>query len=436
MAYSKFAMVAYGAKTSVNNAQPVWETVAENLRRYDKGLVDRSFIGVIRNEDLRTRLMKLALIVELALQEVDKIPEVKKRNVLKVFVAPEFLLRPKVEDDDRIAQYTNTEKDRAITALRFMFSDIAFAHWVFVPGSIIWGYRNPLGQLQGSLNTGMIIAGGETRYITYTKRNASVYDGIQDERYKPQNVGEALRVFEADEDLYLDKAGLKIGMEICKDHGWGLSVLKHAVNRLRDIDNQFELGIHVLTAAGQGQRNLSTTAKTGGYLLRNDGGGTYDNRTGVYAVDRQQYWDIRGFEFLQTQSNVYVRQIQQRRNCDEKTAIKYAKELGVFKDTSLAQAHLEDLGMLTTTTLIGAVEMDWTEVAEMRVQLDDEDWDPSQLPQDGRLATIVIPEEMRMRKELSDGQIQQPPVETIYTKRDKLNRKGELRIFPALDLPL
>ncbi|MCR6490794.1 hypothetical protein M8542_49200 [Amycolatopsis sp. OK19-0408] len=227
-----------------------------------------------QSADWFIRLRRLATMVHMAERNVQELGD--DSTTLKVFVAPEFYLRPA----DATAHHTyDVEQYQEVWgALEQMFRAVRLTNWLIAPGSVLW-HSDTMDVTQRTFyNTVWFTFGGarkgESRRVE--KRLASHIDGV------PQQfaVGSNPRLQGAYEDRefarerLLEIGGQAIaGFEICLDHGD--QVLKKTVAELQnDPQDPWKNGgpaLHVLTAGGMPLDEEAIVARPGGYLLRNDG---------------------------------------------------------------------------------------------------------------------------------------------------------------------
>ena len=195
-----------------------------------------------------------------------------------------------------------------IKALAHMFSKPAYKDWVIAPGTIMWEWKLPSPRVtrdgllsHAAMNTGIIIDGGNNRYVSCTKHYASISDGIDNSNAYPQNAlthSDKEIIYEKAKDLVLEKDGRRMAMEICRDHDYPYMVLKKSMLGL-GIDTTDSstttttkpLDFHVLIAASMSLIRTSVVAKTNGYVIRCDGSGNLDAKAAfeVCKINSQRY---------------------------------------------------------------------------------------------------------------------------------------------------
>ena len=234
--------------------------------------------------DVFSRVQRLLTALELAASTIKYRKDLKKDGVLNLFVAPEFYFRPPEEP----RSYTE-EMYRAIAEV--LMETIAQAegleHWLVIPGTIMWTKQQlDIDYLEGiskrtlvDQNTTYVINGG-----------VELRGGQQVDKYLPSNIdglpsqrladGQTMEDIEFDGDWiyraeYLKRqdiwasfsdhivsfGGVKMGVEICRDHG----MLKANPKTTGDIVAQMIVSC--------GRRLLPTHIATvpGGIVMRCDG---------------------------------------------------------------------------------------------------------------------------------------------------------------------
>jgi hypothetical protein len=220
------------------------------------------------------RLRRLAAVVHIAQMNVRDHDD---PSTLKVFVVPEFYLRP--ADPAAHDTYDTENYLEAWDALDKMFHSVRLKNWLIVPGSVLWhsdtmvlGQRtfyNTVWYARGGVGT------GEAKRIE--KRLPSHLDGIP----MPLAVGETAGLKAAYEEKEFLRERLfevdntTVGLEICRDHATSVQALKRTLAaRQNDPNDPWNRGgpaLQVLTAGGMPIVAGSVVARPQGYLLRNDG---------------------------------------------------------------------------------------------------------------------------------------------------------------------
>ncbi len=258
--YSYFQMIGYEIPTGTAT-DPKPEYKASD--GYEK---KRAYLAVPENlfDDARIRLKRLAGIVDMAARHVDK-----RQNVLKVFMAPEFYLRPQKGGLSR--SYSNKQFFDIIRALGGMFTHVDFIDWLFIPGTVVRDIGTNVH------NQAIVIKGGQedAPFIWTTKRHySSSVDGIRNNLWPESNPRLKNLVYRPSNRLktIMDIDNLRIGIEICRDHSIPFSALKKALRyKIEREDDRRLLDLHLLTANSQDLVEFSVAAYEGGYILREDG---------------------------------------------------------------------------------------------------------------------------------------------------------------------
>jgi hypothetical protein len=121
--YSYFQFIAYEVPTSTEWPAGALCETRMNLKPFVKDL----------SEDARIRLSRMIAVVEKAYDLVND----SGKNVLKVFMAPEFYFRP-VDALSPSRSYAATDKVLVMAALGELVSLDIYADWLFVFGTIVW----------------------------------------------------------------------------------------------------------------------------------------------------------------------------------------------------------------------------------------------------------------------------------------------------------
>lgn len=247
-------------------------------------------------QDALIRLRRLAAVVRTANFQVTSLGD--NANTLKVFMAPEFYLRP---DSGPSNSYDYGQQRLIQQALRAMFcSTNEFRHWLILPGTSISSLEVEKGWFSSTyryLNTAYYVTGGQAnpQMFAIEKQQPSGIDGVpitggitgagsdfynffQDWNWRK------LRLFEVN--------GSTMGLDICLDHAepgaWqlpGIGPGWQVVDRLRvtkKVINEWPahavggaaanpVSLHLLTAGGMPIQTMSVAARANGYILRNDG---------------------------------------------------------------------------------------------------------------------------------------------------------------------
>lgn len=239
---------------------------------------DVSNQDAIRDKDAYTRLMRLARVVDVA---VNHNHVEKDGGTLKIFMAPEFLFRPGKNTTVPRSYSAETATD-IIIAFTNMFEHECFKDWLFVPGSVIFNRKTVSTKLPSLekdvvLNTATMVKGGHSidpPFQSIVKTNYADVDDIDPKYFsKDTTLGDILGTFESQKDAILEVDGLRFGLEICLDHDnnvlWNLMFKKGPKNV--GLNWKSHLDFHMLTAGGMEISKYNVAAAKNGYVLRSDG---------------------------------------------------------------------------------------------------------------------------------------------------------------------
>jgi hypothetical protein len=273
MPYTHFRYIAYEVPTATSKAGGSVES------GFDAGTECPSNVLIPVPDDINTdakyRLKRLALAVQLAKTRINSLGD--NDQTLKIFVAPEFYFRPPASLGANYINntYPNSVLTQIINVLREMFTHPDFAHWLIVPGTIMWNTSESMVKPDIYYNSCFQIRGGPVAHsgdnVFYTeKKIPSGIDGV------PYGPGQDLKIKLVEEAWknrkrrIFDIDTVSVGIEICLDHG--LQVLKNVLaDWPKNEGANREISLHILTAGGMPMKDTSVAAKAGGYLLRNDG---------------------------------------------------------------------------------------------------------------------------------------------------------------------
>ena len=305
MPYNNVIVIGYNELTMVS-PQKVADasfTTAEEKGGSTVG-VNYMQVRALKNDAAKAQLLNFGRVAEIAREKIDSNSAHSASTTLKLFVAPEFLFKAKSKGETVPFAFSHEDRDAMIKALAHMFSGSAYKDWVIAPGTILWAWKLPDPSAvkdkvrYAGMNTGIIIDGGNNRYVSCTKRYAS--DDDFEMQYQPQRtLTESDReiIYEKAQDLVLDKDGRRIAMEICKDHDYRHMVLKRAMLYLGVDETDHSttttakpLDFHLLICAGMSLIDTSVIAKKGGFVIRCDGFGLEPAKGfEVHKVNDQRY---------------------------------------------------------------------------------------------------------------------------------------------------
>ncbi|MEL6534523.1 MAG: hypothetical protein AAFQ98_03885 [Bacteroidota bacterium] len=288
MSYRKLVTVSYVDATA--HPPKKWSDVklTEEEKNPDRDGVNLSVVDSHKNLELRAQLIHLGRVADFALSMVNVEDAMGRPEVLKIFLAPEFLFIPTaVKSPAKYASYSREDRDVIRKFLEEMFNTKAFKHWILVPGTTVWYHKLPKPvtiEIDTSektektfkytyLNTAYMVNGGEKTSTAMTKRFASRVDGIG--HSLPQDLlskEEQSKIYETFSDYVLKKGGRSLATEICLDHG-SKAVLKHSVIKAVE-SKENSVDFHLVCAAGMDLNPGNVVAKKGGYVFRVDGNPT------------------------------------------------------------------------------------------------------------------------------------------------------------------
>jgi hypothetical protein len=250
-----------------------------------KDEVFQSALGKL-SDDAKGRVCRMLAVIDLAFSS--NAPSMEK-NVLKVFMAPEFYFRPRLGDKAR--SYDATDMIAAQQLFRVVFSQAKLRDWLFVAGSLVWNVKGKVasssatvsGVPQRYLDALAALADKDTVYNTvlvglggwgvqlYDKVHYSGADDIA-EKWRPLKT----YCLQSPSQSLVAADTLLIGLEVCYDHECG--VLQASYRRFKqtypanDPQNAApKLDLQLLTACGMTvQKNrIAAGAKT--LVFRVDG---------------------------------------------------------------------------------------------------------------------------------------------------------------------
>ena len=289
MPYTHFRLIAYEVHTAsskrFNPVRSGWDPGNECPA------VARLPVPATVPDDARIRLKRLASVVDLATTQVSAGGRADDVNTLKVFLVPEFYLRPpaSIGTDYKGSTYPVKVGTQVLDALNKMFVAADFADWLFVCGTLMW---NTLADTKAEplyFNTAIVVRGGRADALhVLEKRIPSDKDGIPAPTAPDKSEGEyAGPGYDPTVKLFFDQwserkrhilvfDGISFGVEVCLDHfdnrlcrvlrrllvDWGTN---EAVIPAPAVQ------LHVLTAGGMDIMERCVCAKVDGYIMRNDG---------------------------------------------------------------------------------------------------------------------------------------------------------------------
>jgi len=247
--------------------------------------------------DARTRLKRLAAVVDYAKQQVEM--RGTSASTLKVFMAPEFYFRP--ASIPKAAWYDEKPGVELMTAIEGLFADASLRDWMFLPGTVLWKDTAHIPSHQKAVpplspvirNTAVMVKGGpEAPSTRVNKMNTSDVDGIPAQLWPKNNilVSHLRESIESRRKALLEVDGITFGVEICKDHSLELHTLKTTRRQLvGKADTEYlakKLQFHMLTSCGVGLNPTSVASDEWGWLLRSEGNPNY-------FLDKRSAWAAR-----------------------------------------------------------------------------------------------------------------------------------------------
>jgi hypothetical protein len=305
--YTHFRLIGYEVDTaSGTDTNPViagWDGGAECAA------VARLPVPATLPTDARTRLKRLASVVDLAKTQVSAGGRTDNANTLKVFLAPEFYFRPpaSIGADYKGGTYPQAISRQMLDALNQMFVAADFADWLFVCGTLMWNTLVDTTAEPLYFNTAVVVRGGQANALhVVEKRLPSTIDGVPQPTAPDKSTGAyAAPGYDPTVKLFferwaqrkrriLDFDGIKFGLEVCLDHlnSPNCRVLRKVLVDWRSNSGWFastpSVQLHLLSAGGMNVQRASVSAKANGYILRNDGM-TYNDKGRLDPATSEMY---------------------------------------------------------------------------------------------------------------------------------------------------
>jgi hypothetical protein len=309
MPYKYFRMIGYQVPTaSPGSIGPPRRPV---ISGWDAGIESAGIatipVPATLPDDARIRLKRLAAVVGMAYNRVQEAEWGDNANTLKVFLVPEFYLRPpsSIGPDYVGNTYPRGVGMQIFGALDGMFQDKIFANWLFVCGTVLFNTHDDPMAAPLYFNTAVVVKGGQSQGLRLVeKRVPSNIDGVPQVMFAgvskaggPGNdprVGPYLEKWNQRKDHVMNFGGATVGVEVCLDHGDSQRVLRRVVrdwpkNEVasagsQDVFARADVQIHILTCGGMGLKPQSVAAKLNGYVVRNDGMATTGARIQMRKV--------------------------------------------------------------------------------------------------------------------------------------------------------
>jgi hypothetical protein len=284
--YTNFRLIAYEVHTASAKVNVIsgWSAGTECPA------VARVPVPNTLPDDARIRLKRLASVVDLAKTQITAGGRTDNANTLKIFLVPEFYLRPPatIGADYKGSTYPVGVRAQILQALESMFVHADFADWLFVCGTMMWNTLAGDKTTKLFFNTAVIVRGGQANALhVVEKRIPSGIDGVPVAmlpggglRYAAPGLDPSVKLFferwEERKRHVLTFDGITFGVEVCLDHRDDpqCKVLRKVVSDwyAKQVPPPLPgVQIHLLTAGGMGIELPSVSAKIGGYILRNDG---------------------------------------------------------------------------------------------------------------------------------------------------------------------
>jgi hypothetical protein len=302
MPYNNFVVIGYNEYTAVSPQKVADAKFTSEEEKGDAAIgVNYTKVRALKNDVAKAQLLNFGRVVEIARKKINANSALSVSTTLKLFVAPEFLFKAKAKSKNGLFAFSHDDRSNIIEALAHMFSGSAYQDWVIAPGTIFWEWKSKSSVLYTGMNTGILVDGGNNRYVTCTKHYASDGDNFGMEHYPQETLSlediEAL--YEKPDDLILNKDNRKMAIEICNDHNIRYMILKRAMLSLgieaigtSTANLEKRLDFHLLIAAGKIFTPPSIIAKKGGYAIRCDGIKLDSSTVEVCKIDDQKYgWD-------------------------------------------------------------------------------------------------------------------------------------------------
>ena len=286
MSYTSVQFIAYEVPTGV--ALPAGKCGVDQLQLCKDLVKEAAFTSALGalSEDARARVSRLLAIVDLARSSM---ATSQSTETLKVFVAPEFYLRPR-EQGQLSRSYASSDLVAAQSVFRQVFAQVRLQGWLCVLGTMIWNMKGTVaysGALSGGgvsqkdleglskldgkdvvYNSALVAIGGAGVQV-YDKVYYSGADDISDKRYPLQ--GYTMR---STAQCVVAADNLQCGLEVCRDHQQRF--LGKAFDDLRksqtvDKNAIRKLDLQLLTACGMTVQKSSVILGPQRYLFRVDG---------------------------------------------------------------------------------------------------------------------------------------------------------------------
>lgn len=313
--YTHFQFIAYEVPTNeALNAGNVYKSDLLDLLKLDD--LENEHLGEKLSDDARARLARMVSVVQKAYESasVDRAD-----TTLKVFMAPEFYFRPE-EKGDTSRSYPEDYKDIIVQALANITKIEAFAHWMFVFGTIAWA-QSGKEALKGAkiskgvdlssiatsdkkffINTALVVSSTfDTQAVpgiaTFDKKSYSDADEVDPAHQlaigtfaspSSRNVTKSLRnVLQGASStnvssllnqnarqgtidaLVVINGNMGIGLEVCNDHANGR--LGECIRSRKQQGLRTLIGLQLITACGMEVQPRQVVVDKDRFVLRVDG---------------------------------------------------------------------------------------------------------------------------------------------------------------------
>lgn len=290
MAYTHVQFIAYEVPTEI--ALPAGVVGVGDIEICKAVENDRTFTQAFAtlSLDAQVRITRLLAIIDL----VRSSKKAKAQDTtLKLFMAPEFYLRPEQGGPSR--SYPHTEMVAAQQIFRAVFSQSMLAGWVCVLGTMIWNLKGKV--VEDSARTGLKNPTfAEKRYLDSLKllvdsdlvynsamvgvggKGVWVYDKVHyadpADQIAPENWPLKEYVMHGPMQTIVEAGNVHCGLEVCRDHqqhllNKGLAALKASFSQ--EPQSQPKLDLQLLTAAGMPIQKNSVVVGVNAPVFRVDG---------------------------------------------------------------------------------------------------------------------------------------------------------------------
>jgi hypothetical protein len=230
-------------------------------------------------EEATRRADRMVGVLNFARQQIpglgpqNPVSGMKDSEILKIFVAPEFVFRSSVGAEDGTSQYSLLDVQAIREIIRAaLLRDSGFEDWLVVPGTVIYSQDRANAQnMRVIFNELWAVSRSSTGTdprvdVVSQKQYFAVGDGLNASNAALVTGGALATLASYVNHQIITMGGRTIGMEICLDHDLG--ALKKTV--LKPL-TPTRLDVHLLTACGMATNDASVAARSNGYFLRCNG---------------------------------------------------------------------------------------------------------------------------------------------------------------------